>query len=172
MKFSHLRHSCIPIMWSPLSSNTQPPSQYKYLLLMDSKEKIRLFFATCTDSISPEMVYFEKSAGVCASTCFLAFPIFIIPLSAPEVNDFPLIFHGNRIYIKPSWRLCTQSACRFYKAIPHKERLATLHASACKFPVIFHKNAREYIKYSLRFLFHLTKNLTTYLSHNLCAVLP
>ncbi|MCC2760373.1 hypothetical protein LK482_13340, partial [Ruminococcus callidus] len=27
-------------------------------------------------------------------------------------------------------------------------------------------------KYSLRFLFHLTKNLTTHLSHNLCAVLP
>ena len=24
----------------------------------------------------------------------------------------------------------------------------------------------------LRFLFHLTKNLTTHLSHNLCAVLP
>ena len=44
--------------------------------------------------------------------------------------------------------------------------------SACKFPAIFHKNAREYIKYSLRFLFHLTKNLTTHLSHNLCAVLP
>jgi len=39
-------------------------------------------------------------------------------------------------------------------------------------PVIFHKNAREYIQYSLRFLFHLTKNLTTHLSHNLCAVLP
>ena len=38
--------------------------------------------------------------------------------------------------------------------------------------LIFHKNAREYIKYSLRFLFHLTKNLTTHLSHNLCAVLP
>ncbi|MEE1397626.1 MAG: hypothetical protein U0L99_06510, partial [Ruminococcus sp.] len=37
---------------------------------------------------------------------------------------------------------------------------------------IFHKNAREYSKYSLRFLFHLTKNLTTHLSHNLCAVLP
>ena len=35
-----------------------------------------------------------------------------------------------------------------------------------------HKNAREYIQYSLRFLFHLTKNLTTHLSHNLCAVLP
>ncbi|WP_308539241.1 hypothetical protein, partial [uncultured Ruminococcus sp.] len=30
----------------------------------------------------------------------------------------------------------------------------------------------EYIKYSLRFLFHLTKNLTTHLSHNLYAVLP
>ena len=53
---------------------------------------------------------------------------------------------------KSAWRLCTPSAC--------------------KFPVIFHKNAREYIKYSLRFLFHLTKNLTTHLSHNLCAVLP
>ena len=53
---------------------------------------------------------------------------------------------------KSVWRLCTPSAC--------------------KFPVIFHKNAREYIQYSLRFLFHLTKNLTTHLSHNLCAVLP
>ena len=53
---------------------------------------------------------------------------------------------------KSVWRLCTPSAC--------------------KFPVIFHKNAREYIKYSLRFLFHLTKNLTTHLSHNLCVVLP
>ena len=37
--------------------------------------------------------------------------------------------------------------------------------------LIFHKNAREYIQYSLRFLFHLTKNLTTHLSHNLSAVL-
>ncbi|ERJ97176.1 hypothetical protein RUMCAL_00449 [Ruminococcus callidus ATCC 27760] len=53
---------------------------------------------------------------------------------------------------KSVWRLCTPSAC--------------------KFSLIFHKNAREYIKYSLRFLFHLTKNLTTHLSHNLCAVLP
>ena len=53
---------------------------------------------------------------------------------------------------KSVWRLCTPSAC--------------------KFPVIFHKNAREYIQYSLRFLFHRTKNLTTHLSHNLCAVLP
>ncbi|ERJ89254.1 hypothetical protein RUMCAL_02977 [Ruminococcus callidus ATCC 27760] len=35
----------------------------------------------------------------------------------------------------------------------------------------FHKNAREYIKYSLCFLLHLTENLTTHLSHNLCAVL-
>ena len=50
---------------------------------------------------------------------------------------------------KSVWRLCTPSAC--------------------KFPVIFHKNACEYIKYSLRFLFHLTENLTTHLSHNLCA---
>ncbi|WP_277290349.1 hypothetical protein [Ruminococcus callidus] len=55
-------------------------------------------------------------------------------------------------HTKSVWRLCTPSACKFL--------------------VIFHKNAREYIKYSLRFLFHLTKNLTTHLSHNLCAVLP
>ena len=58
----------------------------------------------------------------------------------------------GRYRTKSVWRLCTPSAC--------------------KFPVIFHKNAREYIKYSLRFLFHLTKNFTTHLSHNLCAVLP
>ncbi len=59
-----------------------------------------------------------------------------------------------------------------YKAIPYKERLTTLHAMCLQSPVTFHKNAREYSKYSLRFLFHLTKNLTTHLSHNLCAVLP
>ena len=63
--------------------------------------------------------------------------------------------HSHRILrqhrTKSVWRLCTPS---------------------CKFPVIFHKNAREYIQYSLRFLLHLTKNLTTHLSHNLCAVLP
>ena len=58
------------------------------------------------------------------------------------------------------WQYRTKSVCR----------LCT--PSACKFSVIFHKNAREYIKYSLRFLFHLTKNLTTHLPHNLCAVLP
>jgi len=81
------------------------------------------------------------------------------------------------------------------KAIPHKEHLSTLHAICLQISLqslfrifphascvhIFrdisgkyskiHKDAREYIKYSLRFLFHLTKNLTTHLSHNLCAVL-
>ena len=62
------------------------------------------------------------------------------------------LIHLRQYRTKSVWRLCTPSAC--------------------KFPVIFHKNAREYIKYSLRFLFHLTKNLTTHLSHNLCAVLP
>ena len=51
------------------------------------------------------------------------------------------------------------------RAKPHKERLATLHAICLQI-------SREYIKYSLRFLFHLTKNLMTHLSHNLCAVLP
>lgn len=63
-------------------------------------------------------------------------------------TPFPL----RQYRTKSVWRLCTPSACKFF--------------------VIFHKNAREYIKYSLRFLFHLTKNLTTHLSHNLCAVLP
>ena len=48
-----------------------------------------------------------------------------------------------------------------YKAIPYKERLTTLHAMCLQSPVTFHKNAREY-----------TKNLTTHLSHNLCALLP
>ena len=62
------------------------------------------------------------------------------------------LIHLRQYRTKSAWRLCTPSAC--------------------KLPVIFHKNAREYIKYSLRFLFHLTKNLTTHLSHNLCAVLP
>jgi hypothetical protein len=36
--------------------------------------------------------------------------------------------------------------------------------SACKFPAISHKNAREYIQYSPRFLFHLTKNFLAQLS--------
>ena len=62
------------------------------------------------------------------------------------------VFLLRQYCTKSVWRLCTPSAC--------------------KFSIIFHKNAREYIKYSLRFLFHLTKNLTTHLSHNLCAVLP
>jgi len=58
------------------------------------------------------------------------------------------------------------------RAIPHKERLATLHAICLQISRHISQNAREYSKYSLRFLFHLTKNLTTHLSYNLCAVLP
>ena len=80
----------------------------------------------------------------------------IIQLSAGIVLELFRIKEYNiniwQYRTKSVWRLCTPSAC--------------------KFPVIFHKNAREYIQYSLRFLFHLTKNLTTHLSHNLCAVLP
>ena len=75
-------------------------------------------------------------------------------------KDIDIVVHGSGIEL-------AETAAR---------RLGNLRVictpSACKFPVIFHKNAREYIKYSLRFLFHLTKNLTTHLSHNLCAVLP
>ena len=63
-----------------------------------------------------------------------------------------------------------QYACGISRA--HKERLATLHAICLQISRHISQNAREYIKYSLRFLFHLTKNLTTHLSHNLCAVLP
>jgi len=52
---------------------------------------------------------------------------------------------------KSVWRLCTPSAC--------------------KFPVIFHKNAREYIKYSLRFLFHLTKKFNdASVAQSLCGI--
>jgi hypothetical protein len=78
----------------------------------------------------------------------------------------------------------------FYKEyLTHKEYRTALHevafrrhrtksiwrfctSSASIFSVIFHKNARAYTKYALRFLFHLTKNLTAHLTHNLCAVLP
>ena len=35
------------------------------------------------------------------------------------------------------------------------------HDLACIFSDILHKNARQYIKYCLRFLYRLTKNLTT-----------
>ncbi len=68
-------------------------------------------------------------------------------MHAKERRTYPRQYRTKSV-----WRLCTPSACKFL--------------------VIFHKNAREYIQYSLRFLFHLTKNLTTHLSHNLCAVLP
>ena len=52
---------------------------------------------------------------------------------------------------KSVWRLCTPSAC--------------------KFPVIFHKNAREYSKYSLRFLFHLTKKFDdASVAQSLCGI--
>ena len=83
----------------------------------------------------------------------------------------PEITHTFRRSAVPSWK---QDSIWWTKIRQYRTksvwRLCT--PSACKFSVIFHKNAREYIKYSLRFLFHLTKNLATHLSHNLCAVLP
>ena len=85
---------------------------------------------------------------VCIAVVRLAY---LLPKLCTAQEKIPLEILGQ-YRTKSVWRLCTPSAC--------------------KFPVIFHKNAREYIKYSLRFLFHLTKNLTTHLSHNLCAVLP
>ena len=90
-----------------------------------------------------------KSGGFLISCRFFHKPVRWEGLRQ-SVSLFSL--HIRQYRTKSVWRLCTPSAC--------------------KFPVIFHKNAREYIQYSLRFLFHLTKNLMTHLSHNLCAVLP
>ncbi|MCC2760430.1 hypothetical protein LK482_13635, partial [Ruminococcus callidus] len=90
-----------------------------------------------------------KSGGFLISCRFFHKPVRREGLRQ-SVSLFSL--HIRQYRTKSVWRLCTPSACKFL--------------------VIFHKNAREYIQYSLRFLFHLTKNLTTHLSHNLCAVLP
>ena len=91
--------------------------------------------------------------------------ISIIPYCLTKGEHFTTGMPSLYFYYTPECRIC-QGQYRTKSVW----RLCT--PSACKFPVIFHKNAREYIKYSLRFLFHLTKNLTTHLSHNLCAVLP
>ena len=56
------------------------------------KRKNRLFFATCTDSISSEIVYFEKFAGVCASTCFFCFSHFYHTTIRPRSQRFPADF--------------------------------------------------------------------------------
>ena len=70
--------------------------------------------------------------------------------------------------LAPECRIARQyTVQKKIKAISHKERLATLHAICLQISRHISQNAREYIKYSLRFLFHLTKNLTTHLSHNL-----
>ena len=94
----------------------------------------------------------ENVNGIFGKFAFL--PILQKAFDGISVNLAPFLCDVaiGQYCTKSVWRLCTPSAC--------------------KFPIIFHKNAREYIKYSLRFLFHLTKNLTTHLSHNLCAVLP
>ena len=53
---------------------------------------------------------------------------------------------------KPAWRLCTQSACRFSVILP--------------------RNPLPYGSMPAEFLCNLPKNLTTHLTHKLCAVLP
>lgn len=61
--------------------------------------------------------------------------------------------NGIRQYrTKPACRLCTQSACRFFG--------------------ISHKNPLTYDSMPAEFLCNLPKNLTTHLTHKLCAVLP
>jgi len=70
-------------------------------------------------------------------------------------TDFTAFFKPDLLRqhrTKPAWRLCTPSACRF--------------------SVISHKNPLTYGSMPAEFLCNLTKNLTTHLTHNLCAVLP
>ena len=81
-----------------------------------------------------------------------------------NINDNPIIaniqMQLSRIVLhnlgqyrtKSVWRLCTPSAC--------------------KFSVILPRNPLPYGSMPAEFLGNLTKNLTTHLSHNLCAVLP
>ena len=57
-----------------------------------------------------------------------------------------------------------------YKAIPYKERLTTLHAMCLQSPVTFHKNAREYSKYSLRFFSSDEKFDNASVAQSLCAI--
>ena len=66
----------------------------------------------------------------------------------------------------------TTSTLRCYPRQYHKERSGDFARHLLANFRHISQNAREYSKYSLRFLFHLTINLTTHLSHNLCAVLP
>ena len=56
----------------------------------------------------------------------------------------------GRYHTKSVWRLCTPSAC--------------------KFPVIFHKNAREYIQYSLRFVSSDEKFDDASVAQSLCGI--
>ena len=109
-----------------------------------------------------------KSGGFLISCRFFHKPVRWEGLRQ-SVSLFSLHIRQHRT--KSVWRLCTPSACKF-PFISQKIWRRNLHTSDTKQTLIFHQNAREYIKYSLRFLFYLTKNLTTNLSHNLCAVLP
>lgn len=54
------------------------------------------------------------------------------------------------------------------EATPHKD----CYASAWKISVISHKFSLQYVSIAASNLCNLTKNLTAYLPHNLCAVLP
>ena len=60
------------------------------------------------------------------------------------------VFRQHRT--KSVWRLCTQSACRFSVILP--------------------RNPLPYGSMPAEFLRNLPKNLTTHLTHKLCAVLP
>jgi len=62
----------------------------------------------------------------------------------------------------------------FYKAIPHKERLATLHAICVQiFRHIAQKSLACYTSsMPAEFLSNLPKNLTTHLTYKLYAVFP
>ena len=65
---------------------------------------------------------------------------------------WPKLLYLRQHRTKTAWKLCTSSACRF--------------------PVILHKISLTYASMPASILYNLTKNLTSHLTHNLCAVLP
>ena len=65
---------------------------------------------------------------------------------------WPKLLYLRQHRTKTAWKLCTSSACRF--------------------SVILHKISLTYASMPASILYNLTKNLTSHLTHNLCAVLP
>ena len=125
-------------------------------ILLKAGEPSQCTFCRCDKDISKRVPKPDSVLWCCQEKYLRSILLFFCQSHISECNSRHLLQFLRQHRTKSVWRLCTPSACKF----PFR---------AC---FVFHKNAREYIQYSLRFLFHLTKNLTTHLSHNLCAVLP